>query len=79
MTSKRNEQTSKLTGEDREKCLFRTAVEAWARYCEQHGYLYDEPSETLSTVGRKYVHLRNARGEHARYNLHTRRIEEERG
>lgn len=35
------------------------------------GLLYQQPSRSDSTVGRKYVHLRNCRGEIARYNIKT--------
>ena len=39
-----------------------------------YGLLYQRPSWSDSTVGRKYVHLRNCNGEIARYSIKTGEI-----
>ena len=36
--------------------------------------VYQQPSSSLSSIGRKYVHLRNCNGELARYNIKTGEI-----
>ncbi len=42
-----------------ETSIFEDAVKAYARYCERNGYIFSQPNERLSMVGRKYVHLEN--------------------
>ena len=36
--------------------------------------VYQQPSSSLSSIGRKYVHLRNCNGNLARYNIKTGEI-----
>lgn len=68
--------------------LYLKAVEALKKVCENRtpvkdgkgniisatGLIYKSPSESLSEVGRKYVHLRNSNGDIARYVIKTGEI-----
>jgi hypothetical protein len=58
----------------RQRPQFLNAITAYARWCTQRRVLYDYPNAQLSSVGWKYVHLRNTNGLLARYNLLTRQI-----
>lgn len=53
--------------------LFTEAVKAYEKWCKENNAIFDYPAESLSDVGRKYVHLRNTNGRLARYN-HKERI-----
>ena len=62
------------------------AIDAWYEVCRRgmpvkdlKGYVYSmlvyqQPSRYDSTIGRKYVYLRNCNGLIARYNIKTREI-----
>jgi hypothetical protein len=65
---------------------FMQALDAWKAVCDFHitvydrkgnahsGMLYQQPSRRDSSVGWKYVHLRNCNGDIARYNIRTGEI-----
>jgi glutamate synthase domain-containing protein 1 len=53
---------------------FLTAITAYVRWCWQHRVPYRHPDDQVSTVGRKYVHLRDRTGSLARYDLATGEI-----
>jgi hypothetical protein len=53
---------------------FLAAITAYARWCRQHGVRYHTPDAQVSTVGRRYVHLRDRTGLLARYDLALGRI-----
>lgn len=57
-----------------EDSIFETAVKAYGHYCKNNGIIYDQPSESMSTIGRKYVYLENSHGTLARYDIKTKRI-----
>ena len=42
-----------------ETSIFEDTVKAYAEHCERYGYIFSQPNEQLSMVGRKYVHLEN--------------------
>lgn len=44
------------------------------KYCERYGYIFSQPNEQLSMVGRKYVHLENINGKLAKYEIATKKI-----
>ncbi len=62
------------------------AIQAYAKVCNEgtpvlgkdgrlySGLIYQQPSLSCSTVGRKYVHLCNCNGEIARYVIKTGEI-----
>ena len=59
----------------RQRPVFLTATTAWARWCTQHRRPYRHPNAQWSTVGRRYVHLKDAQGwPLARYECETGRI-----
>lgn len=49
-----------------ETSIFEDAVKAYAKYCERQGYIFSQPDEQLSMVGREYVHLENINGKLAK-------------
>ena len=54
---------------------FMLAITAWARWCLQQRLPYRHPYVERSTLGRKYLHLRDGMGTLlARYELYTGRI-----
>ena len=57
-----------------ETSIFEDAVKAYARYCKKNGYLFSQPNESLSVVGRKYVHLENMNGKLGKYEIATGKI-----
>ncbi|WP_075557050.1 hypothetical protein [Parabacteroides timonensis] len=57
-----------------ETSIFEDAVKAYARYCKKNGYLFSQPNESLSAVGRKYVHLENTNGKLGKYEIATGKI-----
>lgn len=69
-----------------EKYFFNLAIEAYYKVCKNGTpvynskremfsmLVYQQPSSSLSSVGRKYVHLRNCNGKIARYNIKTGEI-----
>ena len=68
-----------------EQLLYK-AIDAYAKVCKEgtpvydkdgnmySGLFYQQPSQSLSTVGRKYVHLCNCNGNIARYVIKTGEI-----
>lgn len=54
--------------------IFEDAVKAYAKYCDKNGYLFSQPNESLSVVGRKYVHLENTNGKLGKYEIATGKI-----
>ena len=62
------------------------ALEAWKNVCNNgtpvmdkegrmyYGQIYQQPSVSNCTIGRKYVYLRNCNGEIARYVIKTGEI-----
>jgi hypothetical protein len=58
----------------RQRPKFLNAITAYARWCTQRRVLYVHPNAELSSVGWKYVHLRNINGLLARYNFRIQRI-----
>lgn len=57
-----------------ETSIFEDAVKAYAKYCEKNGYIFSQPSEVMSVVGRKYVHLENINGKLGEYEIATGKI-----
>lgn len=57
-----------------ETSIFEDAVMAYAKYCKRNGYIFSQPNEQLSMVGRKYVHLENTNGKLAKYEIATKKI-----
>ncbi len=57
-----------------ETSIFEDAVKAYARYCKKNGNLFSQPNESLSVVGRKYVHLENTNGKLGKYEIATGKI-----
>lgn len=57
-----------------ETSIFEDAVKAYAKHCERYGYIFSQPNEQLSMVGRKYVHLENINGKLAKYEIATKKI-----
>lgn len=57
-----------------ELSFFEEAVKAYAKYCERNGYVFCQPNEKMSMVGRKYVHLENINGKLGKYEIKTRKI-----
>lgn len=57
-----------------ETSIFEDAVKAYARYCKKNGYLFSQPNESLSVIGRKYVHLENTNGKLGKYEIATGQI-----
>lgn len=57
-----------------ETSIFEDAIKAYAKYCERYGYIFSQPNEQLSMVGRKYVHLENINGKLAKYEIATKKI-----
>src|SRR5262249_17989880 len=51
------------------------AIEAYQRYCEEHGYIYQQLAAGAD-VDEQYVYLHNVNGELARYNIATKQIED---
>jgi hypothetical protein len=70
----------------RKKALLQQAIEAYYEVCRTgmrvedckgnvySMLVYQQPSESDSIIGWKYVHLRNCNGEIARYNIKTEEI-----
>ena len=54
--------------------IFEDAIKAYAKYCETNGYIFSQPNERLSVVGRKYVHLKNTNGKLGKYEIATGKI-----
>ena len=57
-----------------ETSILEDAVKAYARYCQKNGFIFSQPSERMSTVGRKYVHLENINGKLGKYEIATKQI-----
>lgn len=57
-----------------ETSIFEDAIKAYAKYNERYGYIFSQPNEQLSMVGRKYVHLENINGKLAKYEIATKKI-----
>lgn len=57
-----------------ETTIFEDAVKAYAKYCERNGYIFSQPNEKMSMVGRKYVHLENVNGKLGKYEIATKKI-----
>ena len=57
-----------------ETSIFEDAIKAYATYCERYGYIFSQPNEQQSMVGRKYVHLDNNNGQLAKYQLAPKKI-----
>lgn len=57
-----------------ETTIFEDAVKAYAKFCEEQGYIFSQPHEAYSVVGRKYVYLENSNGKLAKYEMATKRI-----
>lgn len=57
-----------------ESSIFEDAVKAYVRYCQKNGFIFSQPSEQMSTVGRKYVHLENINGKLGKYEIATKKI-----
>ena len=57
-----------------ETSIFEDAVKAYAKYCERQGYIFSQPDEQLSMVGREYVHLENINGKLAKYEIANKKI-----
>ena len=57
-----------------ETSIFEDAVKAYAKYCEKNCYIFSQPNEQLSVVGRKYVHLENTNGKLGKYEIATGKI-----
>lgn len=57
-----------------EPSIFENAVKAYAKYCKENGYIFCQPSEILSAVGRKYVYLENTNGKLGKYEIATGKI-----
>jgi hypothetical protein len=51
--------------------LYLKACEAYQKHCEETGVVHREPTEALTTMGWKWVYLRNNYGELAKYNRWT--------
>lgn len=54
-----------------ETSIFEDAVRAYAKYCKKNNYIFSQPNESLSVVGRKYVHLENSDGKLGKYEIAT--------
>lgn len=54
--------------------IFEEAVKAYNRFCKENGFVYDQPSEVMSTVRRKYVYLENGSGTLAKYDIKSKLI-----
>lgn len=63
--------THKANLADRE--LFDRCVSAYARYCAQYGFTFQQPS-SLTQLDGDVVVLENGRGELARYKIGSNRI-----
>lgn len=54
-----------------ETSIIEDAVKAYAKYCKKNGYIFSQPNESLSVVGREYVHLENSDGKLGKYEIAT--------
>ena len=55
---------------------FEDAVKAYEKYCRNNNLIFNQPSETLSEIDRRYVYLKNTNGDLARYVIDTGKIKE---
>lgn len=65
-----------MSSTKREIDLFGKACDAYEAYCKRQGFELDMPSQKLSKVGWKYVHLNNVNGKIVKYIIRTRKIAE---
>lgn len=59
---------------ENESSLYWEAVKAYVSAVEGNGYVYDQPSESLSEIGSKTVSLNNSNGKLATYNIKTKSV-----
>jgi hypothetical protein len=57
-----------------QKELFDRAVKAQYRYATKHGYTFDQPSESLSTIEKDCIILRNSNYDIGIYKVGNKRI-----
>lgn len=56
------------------KDLYQQVCKAYSRFCKNNMQVFQQPSESCSIIGRKYVHLRNTYGNLAKYDLRKRKF-----